>query len=81
VSAGTVATGKVSALDHEVFDDAVEGGSVILALLGEFDKVRGAFANDVFENAQFHGTMIGLHDGDGFASFGFTQLIEHKISY
>ena len=67
--------------NHEVLDNAVERSSVILALLGEFNEVRGAFANDIFENAQLHGTVVCLHDGDGFTCFRFTQLIEHKISY
>ena len=81
VATRAVSTGKVTALDHEVLDNAVERSAVILALLGEFNEVCGAFANDIFENAQLHGAVVCLHDGDGFACFRFTQLIEHKISY
>ena len=81
VATRAVSTGKVTALDHEVLDNAVERGTVILALLGEFNKVRGTFADEFFKKAQLHGAVVGLHDGDGFACFGFAKLIKHKISY
>ena len=81
VAAGTVTVGEVAALNHETANNTVERSTVVLALLGEFNEVCGAFADDIFENAQFHSTMIGLHDCDSFACFGFSQLIEHKISY
>jgi hypothetical protein len=81
VATCAVSAGEVTALNHEVLDDAMERSAVVLALLGEFNEVRSALADDVFENAQFHGPVVGLHDGDGFASFRFAQLIEHRISY
>ncbi len=80
VAAGTVPVGKVAALDHEILDDTVEGGSVILALLGQLDKVRGAFAYTFLEEAELHRSVVGLHDGDGFAGLGFVELVEHRVS-
>ena len=81
MSAGAVPVGEVAALDHEVLDDAVEGSAVVLALLGKFDEVGGAFAHPFFEEAELHGAVIGFHDGDSFACLGFVELVEHGNSF
>ena len=80
VAASAVPVGEVAALDHEVLDDAVEGGAVVLALLGKLDEVRGTFAHAFFKKAELHYPVVGGHDSDGFARLRFVQLIEHKIS-
>ena len=76
VAAGAVSAGEVATLDHEVLDDAVERGSVVLALLCKFNEVRGAFADEFFEKAEFHRAVVGFHDGDGFACLRFVELIK-----
>ena len=71
VATGAVSTGKVATLDHEVLDDAVERSAVVLALFCKFNEVCCTFADDFFEKAEFHGAMVGFHDGDGFACLRF----------
>ena len=76
VATGTVAVGKVAALDHETRDNAVEGGAVVLALLCKFNEVGCAFANAFREEAELHNAEVCLHDGDSFACLGLIQLIK-----
>ena len=76
VSAGAVSAGEIATLDHEVLDDAVERSAVVLALLGKFNEVRGAFADDFFEKAELHRAVVGFHDGDGFACLRFVELVK-----
>ena len=71
VTAGAIFASEVATLNHEVLDNAVERSAVVLALLGKFNEVRGAFADDFFEKAKLHRAEIGLHDGDGFACLRF----------
>ena len=71
VATSAVFTGEVAPLDHEVLDDAVERCSVVLALLGKFNEVCCAFADDFFEKTKLHRAVVGLHDGDGFAGLRF----------
>ena len=73
-----VPAGKVTALNHETLDDAVERSAVVFALLGKFDEIRSAFANDFREEACAHFTVIRLDDGDRFSAFWEVKLIEHK---
>lgn len=81
VTTGTVTVGEVAALDHEARNDAVERSAIVLALLGQFDKVGCAFADAFFEKTQFHHAVVGGHNGDGFACLGLVQLIKsHGIS-
>ena len=80
VATGTVPVGEVATLDHEILDNTVEGGSIVLALLGQLDKVRGAFAYTFLEEAELHRSVVGFHDGDGFAGLGFVELVEHRVS-
>ena len=79
VTAGAVSAGEVSALDHEVLDDAVERGAVVFALLGKIDEVRGAFTDEFFEKTEFHGAVVRFHDGDGFACLRFVELIKSHL--
>lgn len=40
LAARAVTAGKVAALDHEIFDDAVEEAVVVLACVGEGDEIE-----------------------------------------
>lgn len=79
VATGTVAAGEVAALDHETGNDAMERGAVVLALLGELDEVRCAFADAIDENAEFHHAVVRCHDGDCFACLRFVQLVKSHV--
>ena len=56
----TIATSEVSALDHEVPDNAVELGSLVALtdglLLGQLDEVLGGDGNSLAEDADLNGS-------------------------
>ena len=71
VTACTVFAGEVATLDHEVFDDAVERCSIVLALLCKFNEVCCTFTDDFFEKTKLHRAVVCFHDGDCFACLRF----------
>ena len=73
VAAGAVFVGEVAALDHEIFDDAVEGRVVIFVGCGQFHKVGGQAWN-VVEEADFDCAKVCFHDGDFVTRFGSVEL-------
>ena len=54
--------GGIAALDHEVFDDSVEGDAVIEASLGEVQEVGGGDGDFGGENRAFDGPAGGFED-------------------
>ena len=57
--------GVLTALDHEVLDDAVEGRSVIPAFVHQLDEIV-AVQRCVVVQLGFDGALRGLDDHDGF---------------
>lgn len=51
---GAVAAGEVTTLDHEIFNDAVEGAVVVFSCVGEGDEVQAGLVSGQ--------NMIGIRD-------------------
>jgi len=55
-------SGWVPALDHKPFDDPVEDDSIIVALVGQGDKIFGRFRSIGFQQFKADGPIVGLND-------------------
>lgn len=71
-AAGPVTHG-VAALDHELADDAVEDGVVVVAIFRVRDKVLNGFRGSFGEEAEVDVAVGGVEDGSGagFVEFYF----------
>ena len=73
----TIATSEVSALDHEVPDNAVELGSLVALtdglLLGQLDEVLGGDGNSLAEDADLNGS------GRNSANFDVEEDLKWKM--
>jgi len=73
----TIATSEVSALDHEVPDNAVELGSLVALtdglLLGQLDEVLGGDGNSLAEDADLNGS------GRNAANFDVEEDLKWKM--
>lgn len=60
-----VATGEVTALKHELGDDAVEGRALVAEALlasAESTEVLGGLGNDVVEQLEVDATRLGYRE-------------------
>ena len=80
-SAGTITLG-ITALDHKVVDNPVEGKTVVIAILGMGNEVFYRFRSLILEEADGNVAHIGFNDGNFLTRLGLLKLFElDRISW
>ena len=62
--------GGVTALDHEILDDAVEDEAIIIALFGQGYEVLDGFGGNLRVKLDGNIAHVGVHDGAGAFALG-----------
>ena len=66
LSTGTVATGEVTALEHELGDDSVEGRALVAEALlasAEGTEVLSSLRDDIVEEVEVHAASLLYTEG------------------